>query len=116
MTDIRAEARVPRQGWTWNNDYGDLSQVEGFYPAYLAVYEELRAAGQYPYNDSFKGRIPAIAGPREETAIYLLQKLRQLHKTEARLTEHRAGGWRDFDPAQLAGGPTRFAGVAEYAI
>ena len=116
MTDVKAETGEPGQGWAWSSDYRDLSQVEEFYPAYLAVYEELRAEGQYPYNDSFKGRIPGIAGPREHTAIYLLQTLRHLHETEATLTEHRAAGWRDFDPARLARGPVRFAGVAEYAI
>ena len=59
--------------WTFSKDYKDLEQVGEFYPAYLAVYESLRAAGEYPYNDSFKGRIPGIEGPQEDTAIYLLQ-------------------------------------------
>lgn len=58
--------------WTWDNDYRNLKQVEEFYPAYLAIYEPLRAAGQTAYNDLFKGRIPGIEGPREDTAIYLL--------------------------------------------
>lgn len=100
--------------WTWNNDYKDLGQVEGFYPAYLAVYEELRAAGQYPYNDSFKGRVAGIEGPREDTAIYLLQQLRSVREMETQVAEHRAAGWRDFDPAEIEAGPVRFAGVAQY--
>jgi hypothetical protein len=102
--------------WTWNNDYKDLGQVEEFYPAYLAVYEELRAAGQYPYNDSFKGRIPGIEGPREDTAIYLLQQLRDVREMEAKIAEHRADGWRDFDPAEVDNGPVRYAGVATYGF
>jgi hypothetical protein len=102
--------------WTWNKDYKDLGQVAEFYPAYLVVYEELRAAGQYPFNASFKGRIPGIEGDREDTAIYLLQNLRRLHEVEAMLTEHRAAGWRDVRPAELDGSPVRYAGVIEYAI
>jgi hypothetical protein len=35
-------------------------------------------AGNYPYNDSFKGHIPGIEGPCEDNAIYLLQTLREL--------------------------------------
>jgi hypothetical protein len=100
--------------WAWNNDYKDLGQVEPFYPAYLTVYEQLRAAGGYPFNADFKGRIPGIEGPREDTAIYLLQKLRSIRDMEAKVTGHRAAGWRDVDLAELDGGPVRFAGVAEY--
>jgi hypothetical protein len=100
--------------WAWNNDYKDLGQVEAFYPAYLAVYEQLRAADGYPFNADFKGRIPGIEGPREDTAIYLLQKLRSIRDMEAKVTGHRAAGWRDVDLAELDGGPVRFAGVAEY--
>lgn len=33
---------------------------------------------------------------------------------ETQIAEHRAAGWRDFDPAELGDGPVRFAGVAEY--
>ena len=102
--------------WEWNNDYKDLGQVEEFYPAYLVRYEELSAAGSYPYNDDFKGHIPGIEGPREDTAIYMLQTLRSLKETEAFLAERRADGWRDFDPAELGDSPKRFAGVIEYAI
>ena len=102
--------------WRWNNDYGDLDQVTEFYPDYLAVYADLALAGKYPYNDSFKGRIPGIEGPREDTAIYLLQMLRSLCNTEITLARHREAGWRDLDPAELDRGPARFAGVAEYAI
>lgn len=100
--------------WTWNKNYKDLGQVEEFYPAYLAVYEEVTASGGTPYNDLFKGRIPGIKGEREDTAIYMLQTLRKVREIEARVAELREAGWRDFDPAELEGGPVRYAGVAEY--
>lgn len=100
--------------WEWNKDYKDLGQVEEFYPAYLARYEALRAAGQHPYNDSFKGQIPGIEGPHEDTAIYMLQTLRRVREMESIAAERRADGWRDFDPAELGDSPKRFAGVAEY--
>ena len=102
--------------WTWNNDYKDLGQVEEFYPAYLAVYEPLRAAGQTPYNDLFKGRIPGIEGPREDTAIYMLQTLRSVREMEAQVAEHRVAGWRDVDTAEIGDRPVRFAGIVEYGF
>jgi hypothetical protein len=100
--------------WTWNNNYKDLAQVEPFYPAYLTVCNEIDAAGGYPFNDSFKGRIPGIEGPGEDTAIYMLQTLRSVRDMETKIAARRAEGWRDFDPAELDGGPVRYAGVAQY--
>lgn len=97
--------------WTWNNDYSDLEQVAEFYPAYLARYEELRAGGQYPYNDSFKGRIPSIEGPREDTAIYLLQGLRRQREMNTRLTGWLADG---FEPVGSLGATEKFSRVILY--
>ena len=101
--------------WEFNRDYRDLGQVAGFWPAYLTVYEELHAAGRYPYNDSFKGRIPGIEGPAEDTAIYLLQHTRHLAELDAKVSEYRAGGWRDVEAGEIDAAPVRYAGVAEYA-
>jgi hypothetical protein len=100
--------------WTFNKNHKDLEQVAEFYPAYLAVYEELRAAGKYPYNDSFTGRIPGIEGPDEGRAIYMLQTLRSVRDMQAKIAAHRAEGWRDFDTAEVEAGPVRYAGVAMY--
>jgi hypothetical protein len=100
--------------WTFNRDYKDLAQVEEFYSAYLAVFNELRAAGRYSYNDSFKGRIPGIEGPQEDTGIYLLQNLRAVRELAAKIADYRAVGWRDVGRADLDGAPVRFAGIAEY--
>jgi hypothetical protein len=100
--------------WQWNGAYDDLGQVEEFYPAYLAVLEQMRAAGEFPYNDSFRGRVPGIEGPRENTAIYLLQSLRHVRDMEAKVAGYRAAGWRDFDPAEIREVPLRFAGIVEY--
>ena len=102
--------------WEFNKDYKDLSQVAEFYPAYLAVYEEIQAAGRYPYNDDFKGRIPGIEGPREDTAIYLLQKARHQLEHDAKVAAYRADGWHDFDPAEIETGPARYAGVMEHGF
>ena len=84
-------------GWTWNRNYEDLEQVAEFYPAYLARYEELDAAGRYAYNDDFKGRIPGIGGEREDTAIYLLQGLRRQRETQGRIDGWLAEGFRVID-------------------
>lgn len=102
--------------WTWNNNYRDLTQVERFYPAYLARFEQLQAAGKYPYNASFRGHVSGIEGPDEDRAIYMLQTLRGVREVESTVAIHRAAGWRDMDPAELHSGPVRFAGVAEYGF
>lgn len=101
--------------WTFNRNYKDLGQVAAFYPAYLAVYEELAAAGKYPYNDEFRGRVAGIEGPAEDSAIYLLQTTRHVREHQARLAAYRADGWRDLDPAEVAAEPVRFAGVVDHS-
>lgn len=100
--------------WIFNKDYNDLGQVQDFYAGYLAARLQLTSAGQYPYNDSFRGRIPGIVGPDEDTAIYLLQTLRKVREMERQVTARREAGWRDFTPAELDSGPVRYAGIAEY--
>jgi hypothetical protein len=73
----------------FNGDYNDLEQVAEFLPEFEAILAEIEAAGQYRYNDSFKGRIPGIAntekrgpnvGTHEEAAIYLLQGLERARR------------------------------------
>jgi hypothetical protein len=78
---IRLGSEIAQHGiFVFNGDYHDLAQIIPFIEDYWAIYEELKAAGKRPYNDSFTGRIPGLAGalPREETPIYLLQGLRGL--------------------------------------
>ena len=97
--------------WTWNKNYDDLEQVAEFYPAYLTRYHELEAAGQYPYNDSFKGHIPGIEGPREDTAIYLLQGLRRQRAMNERITGWLAEG---FEPVDSLAAVRKFPRVILY--
>jgi hypothetical protein len=71
--------------WTFNKDYGDYSQVEQFLPAFLARHAEIVAAGQYPYNDSFKGHLPGLEdSPSQDSAIYMLQGLKDRNEQDAR--------------------------------
>ena len=102
--------------WTFNRDYRDKGQVEAFYPEYLAIREELESAGQYPYNEAFNGRIPGIAGPDEDTAIYLLQQEHSLRELDATLAARRADGWRDLPHEEITDTPQKFAGVALYGF
>lgn len=113
--------------FTFDNDYKNTEQVRPYMADFLEVYAEFEAAGKFPYNDSFKGRIPGVEGPDEDTAIYLLQTLRDLDLLEAKvaaflaeggehvetLTETRRGtvvcygfymggtGWREYPEARL---------------
>jgi hypothetical protein len=82
--------------WVFNGDYRDLAQIIPFIEPYWTIYEQLKAAGQYPYNASFEGRIPGLedALPREETPIYLLQELRRIVEGHERLAQVLADGYR----------------------
>ncbi len=78
---IRLGGEIATHGiFVFNGDYHDLAQIIPFIDDYWTIYKELIAAGKYPYDDRFTGRIPGLAGalPREETPIYLLQGLRGL--------------------------------------
>lgn len=82
--------------WVFNGDYEDLAQIIPFIEPYWTIYEQLKSAGQYPYNASFEGRIPGLedALPREETPIYLLQQLRGLVEGHERLARVLGDGYR----------------------
>src|SRR5213595_936133 len=71
-------------GWRFNKDYRDYSQVEAFLPSFMARLQELEAAGKYRYNDSFKGHIPGIEGPSEDSAIFMLQGLERWNAEHAK--------------------------------
>jgi hypothetical protein len=87
---IRLGGEIAQHGiFVFNGDYHDLGQIIPFIDDYWTVAEELKAAGKFPYNDRFTGRIPGLAGalPREETPIYLLQGLRGLVEGHELLAE-----------------------------
>lgn len=98
--------------WVFNRNYHDHDQVAQFWPAYKAVYDELVADGQYPYNDSFKGRIPGIEGACEDTAIYLLQGTRHLNDLQVKIDAAVAEGCQPLDPDFT--GPEKFRRVINY--
>lgn len=86
-------------GWLRMTDAEQGDAVRPFYSDYLAVLAEIEAAGAYPYNASFKGRIagidPATTGTTlddEDTAIYLLQQLHSRERDEARRDAFLASG------------------------
>ena len=95
--------------FTFDKNYDNNEQVRPFYAAYSTVRAELEAAGQYPYNDSFKGRIPGIEGPSEDTAIYLLQTMHDLDDMREKVAAF--GG---VDAATLPVGETWRGDVAKY--
>ncbi len=101
--------------FTFNKDYRDLGQVAEFFDRYLAVYAEITAAGQYPYDDSFKGRIPGIEGPNETTAIYLLQSTRHIMDLNAQVDAAVADGCQLLD-AEGVEGTTKYARVVQYGF
>lgn len=99
--------------FTFNKKYDDHDQVAEFFPAYMAVYEEITGAGRYPYNDSFKGRIPGIEGPNEDTAIYLLQGTRYLQELQVQIDAALADGCEPLDSLDIE---TKFSRVIHYGF
>ena len=88
-------AASPVEPFVFNKDYRNVEQVRPFFAEYSAVRAEIDGAGDYSYNDSFKGRIPALAttdDKNEDTAIYLLQTMHQLDPHRARVAEFLADG------------------------
>ena len=84
--------------FVFDKDYRNNEQVRPFFAEYSAVRAELDAAGEYPYNDSFRGRIPSLAaadGKNEDTAIYLLQTMHGLDAVAVRKADFLAGGGVD---------------------
>lgn len=102
----------PKQ-WRFDRDYSNHAQVEPFLPAFLVVHAEIVAAGEYPYDDSFKGRVPGIEGPDEVTAIYMLQTLKRLQAIETLVDEYLANG---FTMIETLAETTRFATIVNYGF
>lgn len=93
----------------FNRDYDNLEQVAQYLPRFLEVLAEIEAAGRYRYNDLFKGRIPGIEGPDEDTAIYLLQGLERKRRQDARVAALLADG---YDFVEQPADRQRFSAVA----
>jgi hypothetical protein len=83
--------------WCFNRDYGDLDQVAPFLTAFMEVLADLESEGKCRYNGSFKGRIPGIEGPCEDTAIYLLQGLERENAQDAEVARLIGAGYAWLD-------------------
>jgi hypothetical protein len=94
--------------FVFNKQYRDLEQVAPFLADFDRVYAEIRASGQYTYNDSFRGRVPGIEGPDEDRAIYMLQNLRRERENDARLAALLTDG---YELVERLDATTKFARV-----
>jgi hypothetical protein len=97
--------------FTWNKDYNDLEQVAEWLSEFTQLRAEAIKAEGFPYNAFFKGKIPGIAGEREDTAIYLLQGLYRQREMDARIAGWLADGYRSLTSVDKV---TRFARVILY--
>ncbi|WP_039993520.1 hypothetical protein [Gordonia otitidis] len=96
----QADTEIP---FVWDRDHNNFEQVRPYLPAYLAIREEITAAGDYPYNDSFRGRIPGVAGSEhEDTAIYMLNNLTSLDELNAQIAHFINEGGHHINDAPLA--------------
>lgn len=102
--------------WTFNRDYKDTEQVRTFLADFLTAYHDITRRGEYPYNTSFKGRIPGLANAtnkNEDAAIYLLHTLKRLDEIKARVGAALGEG---FQPLDSVTEPRRYARVVEYGF
>lgn len=88
----------------FNRDFDDHEQVRPYFDGYLARRAELEAAGQYPYNDSFKGHIPGLEGPNEGRGIYMLQQMYDRDEMQAKVDAFLADGGQPVDELDLPEG------------
>lgn len=100
------------ESFSFNKDYNDHEQVRPYFDAYTKVYDELQAAGQYPYDSLFKGRIPGIEGPSEDTAIYMLQQMRSREALAVRRNAFEESGGKVVTADDMTEGEIRRGTVA----
>jgi hypothetical protein len=96
--------------FTFNRNYDDKEQIREWLPEFAHLRESMAARGEYPYNDSFVGRIPGLAGPNEATGIYLLQCLYRIEEEHRAIIRLRAE-LRELDILEST---TRYAKVVVY--
>lgn len=94
-------------------DYDDDDQTIPHRAAYLARLAELEAAGEYPYNDSFRGHI-GYDGPSEDSMIYQLQSWKAREEHAAKLDALRAEGFRPLKADEITDTPRKYAAVIEH--
>jgi len=107
---------VEPEPFVFDKDYDNHEQVRPYFAAYTDRLRALESLGKYPYNESFKGHIPGIEGPDEDTAIYLLQRMRDRDAMHAKRDEFLSDGGREIRPADLADGEQLRGTVASYGF
>ena len=95
--------------FVFDKNYNNKEQVREWLPAFSEIREEMTARQEYPYNDSFVGAIPGLAGPNEVTGIYLLQCLYTIEEEQRRVAALYADG---FKLLELLSARKRFSHVA----
>lgn len=100
--------------FVFDKDYRNLDQVAHLWDAYATRYQELAAAGRYPYNADFKGRIDGLVADdkSEDTAIYLLQTMRHIREFDAEVQALKDAGYVEPDVKPRGITETRYASVA----
>jgi hypothetical protein len=92
--------------FTFNGDYRDYAQVAQYIGDFARARDEILAAGEYPYDASFRGRIPGdfnreqrerVEGDHETAAIYMLQGLYRAWEQEAQTLTLLAQGYEWLD-------------------
>ena len=98
--NLAAVPAATARPFVFDRNYDNYEQVRPYFDDYCTVRAEIEAAGKYTYNDSFKGRIPSLAGTSnkdEDTAIYMLQSMHSRDEMDRQVEEFTAGGGYDIE-------------------
>lgn len=84
--------------FVWDNNYENREQVRPYMEDFLRVREEIMTSGFYTDNSRYVGRIPGLAGSKDEsTGIYLLQNLYRLDVLQENIDQAIADGATPID-------------------
>lgn len=98
----------------FDKDYRNLNQVAHLWDTYESRHQELVAAGRYPYNADFKGKIAGLVADdkNEDTAIYLLQTMRHIREFDAEVQALKDAGYAEPDVKPRGVTETKYTSVA----
>jgi hypothetical protein len=98
QTEATVSLTTPAEPFVFDKDYDNYEQVRPYFADYENTRIELEDAGKYPYDESFKGQLPSLAGTSdkdETTAIYMLQQMYSREQMNREVRAFTAAGGRD---------------------
>ncbi|MGW8431451.1 hypothetical protein ACWGJ9_10205 [Curtobacterium citreum] len=100
QSEATVSLSTPAKPFVFDKNYDNYEQVRPYFTDYENLRVELEDAGKYPYDASFKGKLPSLAGTTdkdETTAIYMLQQMYSRDQMDREVRSFTAFGGRDVE-------------------